>query len=1032
MKNQGKHFAQKNKISKRTKRIVLSVVALLELILLVTSVTFSWFEGLSSLELKGDDFQTADILNSHIEIGENSSATAATYNAVVDLKTFFDAQKEVRLSPVSSADAENFYAPYSGDAGKTGTKYRRLSKADVNSNIIQFEFNISAPHGDTDFYLTESLPLVQINDKEYNYKDKKTSPYRFAFSDGSQTLIFRNSNELNSSVAYANATQQAISSLKDDDTAVISTGMLSNPQEYAYYKDHRETVDIPNTTGAAGVESAIKPVFHLNKGETKPITVTVWIEALDYECVNKTSNAPVSGDPISFDIKLCSTWSITREITVYDYTATQWIDTKDSSNKTTALFVRNADGDTNNRQYQLDYNSEFKSWRGFVPIALENCEFLWGTIENNRCNPDETWGKFQAPNRGNAEVITMLGDKSACVWDLYPEELVKIDFRDYTPTTSSDPDGWINNKDDLGNDVDINVEIVYDGRTLDYSMTDEPTQDNYGKNSWSCWIPNTQDAEGKYDVNQVIFSRRGFKSENNYKEFNRWYGTDRNGETVYRATGGDGGTTGGGTTDGPFTLYVKLDSAIADTFYSTSRGRNPAISFTGDANRTLWDGTINKTTISRYDYKPINDTWPNGESELTQSTTDPNTWYMTFNEKPAPGTYVTVWSRSGSNKFNDVDSEMSFGVFYLFEDGKNYNTITITTAQALTSSGASNNYALLGTMSSDGSGAGGNVNPEGDIGTGVWGEIEAPTQGTYDSTFIHTSNVDSVKVTFTWNSVEYTMEMTKSTSDATGRTWTTKAMPNSGVTNIKFTDSNGNTWTDPGTTTRSQIRKYFYAKDTNGNSTGWRNGISTSSSSGATYVFKHYNTATTSVKVSYVTSVGVPFTFSLTKGSDNLSWSTTSIPDDATSVKYTDGTRTWSIGDNNSSTPVCFALDNNQYLLRDSANYARIYLRRNYTWTNMNIYYTGTGAPSWPGNTMVDLGRTQTVSGSTYPLYCYLVPTDAGLIIFNGTENNQTKQTKDITSNHKTDMRLFYFSSWDSGQNKANCSSTTISASELN
>lgn len=1031
MKNQGKHFAQKNKISKRTKRIVLSVVALLELILLVTSVTFSWFEGLSSLELKGDDFQTADILNSHIEIGENSSATDATYNAVVDLKTFFDAQKEVRLSPVSSADAENFYAPYSGDAGKTGTKYRRLSKADVNSNIIQFEFNISAPHGNTDFYLTESLPLVQINDKEYNYKDKKTSPYRFAFSDGSQTLIFRNNNELNSSVAYANATQQAISSLKDDDTAVISTGMLSNPQEYAYYKDHRDTVDIPNTTGAAGVKSAIRPVFHLNKGETKPITVTVWIEALDYECVNKTSNAPVSGDPISFDIKLCSTWSITREITVYDYTAIQWIDTKDSLNRTTALFVRNADGDSDNRQYQLTYNSELKSWRGFIPIALNNCEFLWGTIKNNRCNPNETWGKFQAPNRNNAEVITILGLDSACVWDLYPDELVKIDFRDYTPTTSSDPDGWINNKDGLGNDVDINVEIVYDGRTLDYSMTDKPTQDNYGKNSWSCWIPNT--------VNQVDFSRRGYKSANNYIEFNRWYGTDRNGETIYRATGDDGGTTGGSTTDGPFTLYVKIDSAIADTFYATSRGRHPAISFTGDANRTLWDRTANKTTISRFDYKPNTDTWPNGESELTRLG-NTNTWYMTFSEKPDPGTYVTVWSRSGANNFNDIALDMSFGVFYLFEDGKNYNTITITTAQALTSSGASNNYALLGTMSNENISTGGGIESEGNIGTGVWGEKKAPPQSGWNNptTFVHVSDVDSVKVTFTYENIEWTMDMTKDTTDTTGRTWITKAIPDSGATNIKFTDSNGKTWIAPTSPTRSNIRHRLYATDTNGGCVGWRTKLTPTSGSGTTYVFKHYNTATTSVTVSYVTSVGVPFTFSLTKGSDNLSWSTTSIPDDATSVKYTDGTRTWTISDFNSSTPVCFALDNNQYLLRDSANYARIYLEKNWGWSNIKIYYTGTDAPSLPGKDMIDLGRKVGYKKDR-PLYAYLVPTNANKIAFTGIENNVTKYTVNITANHNNDMTAFYFDSWDANATNANngkgagkCASYTISASNLN
>ena len=995
----GRHFTITKKVKKRTKSIVLSIVALLELLLVVTSVTFSWFEGLTSFEIKGEQFKTADILNSHAEIGENDSATDTTYSEAIDLTTFFDAQKEVRLSPVSSADAVNFYAPYEGQPGKTGTKYRKLTQADINSNIIQFEFEISAPDGNTDFYLTQDLPIVNIDGFEYTYKDRDTCPFRFAFSDGTNTVILKNT---------ANLDDLAVKSLNADDTAVTESGTLSCAQEYAYYDDHREKVEILDYDGFPVDERPIKPLFHLDKNETKKITVAVWLEAYDYDCVNNTSYMVSAGTPISFNIKLCSSWSIKREITAFDYTATQWIDNKDDGNRNTYLYVRNADGDDNNRQYKLDYTADQHGWRGFIPIALDNCEFLWGTEKNGKCNPDETWGKFQAPNRGNAEIITMLGDKSACVWGLDPADLVKIDFRDYTDAS------WIINKDDTG------VEIAYDGRILDYSMTDTPTTDQYGKNSWSCWIPNT--------VNQVDFSRRGFKSANNYVEFNRWYGTDRNGETVYRATGGNGGTTGGGSTSsGPFTLYVKIDDAIASTIAGTSNGESPAISFTNNANITVWDKTLDKTEFNRTEYKPLLDDWNVGATHLTKSNDEPNTWFITFAEKPDPGTHVTVWSRNVNN-YNDVDVNTSFGVFYLFEDGKNYNTITITTAQKLTNSNATNNYALLGTMSGDGSGAGGNVNPEGDVGTGVWGELDPPPNGTYDSTFIHVSDVDSVKVTFTYENTEWTMEMTKDTGDSTGRTWITRAMPNSGVTNIKFTDSNGKVWTDPGTATRNTLRKYFYAKDTNGNSTGWRNKVSTTSSSGTTYVFKHYNTATTSLTVSYTTSVGVPFTFNLEKGSDNKSWSTSNIPDDATSVKYSDGTRTWSITDFDSSTPYCYALDNNQYQLKKTANYARIYLERNYTWTDMKIYHTGTDAPQWRGNSMIDLGRTY----SSSPLYCYLVPTDAGLIIFNGIEDGSTKQTVDITSYHTTDMRKFKFSSWNSTQNKANCSSTTLSASSLN
>jgi len=996
----GKHFSVNEKRKKRTKSIVLSIVALLELLLLISSMTFSWFEPLSSLELLGENFETASVLNSHIEIGENTSESETTYSEVINLASFFDAQKDVRFSPVSSADAKKFYAAYSGEAGKTGTKYRKMTQEDINSNIINFSFNISAPDGATDFYLTEALPIVKINNTSYNIDQGQSFPYRFAFSDGSSTVILKNSDCMDTSEPKLVAKQNAISSLNSDNTAVTVAGTVSRSQEYAYYTDHRIDVEAPGETPAA-----IKPLFHLDKGQTKTITVSVWLEALDYECINNTEFKPNPGDTVSFDIKLCSTWSINREITVYDYTADQWIKDVDDS-RPTSLFVRNADGDADNRQYEFTYDSANHKWTGTIPVALENCEFLWGKVDTNN-KLTETWATFNAINRGNDTIITMLGKDEACVWGLNPNNLVKIDFRDYTSTS------WIINKDDLGNDVDINVEITYDGRILDYSMTSSPTQDTYGKNSWSCWIPNT--------VNQVDFSRRGFKSENNYKEFNRWYGTDRNGKTVYRATGGNGGTIGGGD-DGPFTLYVKIDDAVANEFYNYNRGKNPAISFTGDANRTLWENTANKTTISRYDFKPINDTWPNGESELTR-VGNTNTWYMTFSEKPNPGTYVTVWSRSGANNFNDTDTDMCFGVFYLFDASKDYNTITITTAQALTSNGASNNFALDGTMSSDGSGAGGNVNPEGDVGTGVWGELSAPTQGTFDSTFIHTSNVDLVKVTFTYDNTEWTMDMTKDPTDTTGRTWTTRAMPNSGVTNIKFTDSNGKTWTDPGTATRSTIRKYFYAKDTNGNSTGWRTKISTTSGSGTTYYFKHYNTDATSVKVSYVSSVGVPFTFDLTKGSDNLTWSTNNIPDNATSVKYTDGTRTWSIGSADSSKPYCYALGKSKFTLTNDTNLIRVYMTDNMNWgSNSRVHFwDGAYNTTWPGNAMTHIAT----NNSGQKVYVALIPADSKGIVFNN--NNNGQQTKDITTNIG-DLKGW----WLSGSNHYTANSWTVDATFLN
>ena len=479
-------------------------------------------------------------------------------------------------------------------------------------------------------------------------------------------------------------------------------------------------------------------------------------------------------------------------------------------------------------------------------------------------------------------------------------------------------------------------------------------------------------------------------------------------------------------------LYVSVNPA--DNVFKNSQGQSvfkegkPYISITNPNNANVWYKKAKNNLhaeIDQTEYHPENDTWPgNGNTGvLTPVQGKTNLWYLALSEKPAAGTDFTIWTKSAPNFYN-VDRDMSFGVFPY--DGTN-NTIVITNKTALTVGDVQDNYALTGNMNTSGSGVGFDGNGTGDEGIGEWSEVTKPTGST--ATFIHTSNVDSVKVIFNYGGDEFKMDMIKDETDPTGRTWNTIDIPDTIKSGISFEDSNGNVWKDTGSE-RSNAKHYYYAKTANGTSstgTGWSRVLSPEGD--RTFYFKHYDSSTTNVKavtVSYLYE-GVPFSFSLTRGSDNKTWSTANIPDDATSVKYSDGTRTWSITDFSSSNTYCYALDNNQYLLRNSANYARIYLERNYTWNDIKIHYTGTGASALPGNAMVDLGRKY--NGS--PLYCYLVPTDAGYIVFTGIQDGNLQQTINLTSYHTTDMRKFKFGSLDSSQNKYKCTNTTISASSL-
>lgn len=1021
----GRKFTITEKTKKRTKSIVLSIVALLELVLLVTSVTFSWFEGLTALEIKGETLKTAAALKSHIELGENKTTEDKTYSDIIDLTKFFDAQKEVRLSPVSSSDAVNFYAPYDGvpiRSNYTSLHYRKLTKEDVNSNVIQFSFTIASPDGPTDVYFTEIMPIVRINGTPRGQEGRYANPYRFAFSDGTTTTIFRTEDYVGYSAANAAYKQIAVSGINTNDTPITTDNFVRRPHEFTYYTDHREKALSFEPNNNNGVQKPINALFHLDKNETKTITVSVWMEALDYECLNPSAVSPSPGQEISFSVKLCTSWSINREITVYDYTADQWVDTYDEDNKATAaLYVRSTDGkDDNNRQYEFTHTwdavNKCNKWTGYIPIALQNCEFLWGPKGTDRVVAEEE-KTFQAPERGNSTEITFLGEGAACVWGLTPDQLEKIDFRDYT---SGQYGNWIANGDAQGNDIDIAVEITYGTKLLDYDMTASPTKDDNGKNSWSCWIPNT--------VDTVMFYRRGYNNNNDYVNFNYWAGTQRDTNTVYCATGTKGQP--GTDIESNYVIYVSLDPD-ADVF-KNSQGQSifkegkPYISITGADNANTWYEKENSNLLAEIDrtlYYPKYDSWPGGTGALSPVSGKTNLWYISLTNKPAANTDFTVWTETAYD-FNDVRQNMSFGVFNY--DGTN-NTIVITDKTELTVGDVQDNYALIGRMDSSGSGIGFDSSSQAEEGIGKWGEIkrpDLPTSNSIHPVFVHTmsSGVTSVEATFTYENFEFTVDMIQDSSEP--RNWTTSEIPDSVTTGITFKDNLGNVWTDTGST-KTYSNYYYYAKTANGatsTGTGWRDLIDLEEVSGSSY-FKHYDNSVTTLTATF-TYEDIPFTVALNKStSDDFTWSTSSIPASVTSVTYSDNqNHTWTCSGDIGTNNYCYALSKSVAQF-GKKNLIRIYYSNNYSWSNIKIHY-------WGGTSSATVDMTKVaINEYGQEVYCTLIPISSGIVFMGNETNGTAKQSVDITFDI-IDMKGFYFTGWSG--DKTTAASWTADAETLN
>lgn len=136
------------------KTIVLSVVALIQMMLLITGTTFSWVETISSLALTGG----GKIDNPVMTVANIGSG----YNKPIDLDGYFKKAGNVHLATCSSADGQNFYFPIVGD----NNSYRQSTVNDRNVNYIGYNLKVvNKEKNKSEDFKFGNIPSIKIGDK---------------------------------------------------------------------------------------------------------------------------------------------------------------------------------------------------------------------------------------------------------------------------------------------------------------------------------------------------------------------------------------------------------------------------------------------------------------------------------------------------------------------------------------------------------------------------------------------------------------------------------------------------------------------------------------------------------------------------------------------------------------------------------------------------------------------------------------------------------------------------------------------------
>lgn len=216
------------------KTIVLSVVALIQIMLLITGTTFSWVETISSLALTG-----GGIIDNPVKTVANIGSGSG-YDKALDLDAYFKKAGNVHLSTCSSADGQNFYFPIVGD----NKNYRQSTVNDRNVNYISYNLKVvNKEKNKSEDFKFGNIPSIKIGNEVVT--DNRV---RIAITVDGATKIFSKNAATENVVAATDGT--------------LSETKVNAFDEYTNSSD----------------ENVTSPVFSIPAKSSKEVKISLWLQ----------------------------------------------------------------------------------------------------------------------------------------------------------------------------------------------------------------------------------------------------------------------------------------------------------------------------------------------------------------------------------------------------------------------------------------------------------------------------------------------------------------------------------------------------------------------------------------------------------------------------------------------------------------------------------------------------------------------------------------------------------------------------------
>lgn len=440
------YFKEKFAIGKKSgkekrKSMILSIVALVEVLAIAIVSVSAWVETISTIKLDLNNGTIDNYVFTNANIGYGNGYDGNT----IDLTKYFRQAGDVHLASATSANGTDVYFPTLTANGEPSGAYRKATVNDKNVNYIDFSFNVTAKGTKASFYF-EKIPTIKVNDADAD-EDK----LRVSFvCDGSNTVV----------CGKSNSTEEVVSGTN------LNTTKQENVKSFGSY------------TGS----TAESPLFTV-PADSKPhkVTMRVWLQ-------DDSRKTKYAGQTVTIDnFKLITQSPQAGELTFYDKTTGDPSLGAGWATKNNRAIWINQDGKSEYEKLSKDSSGNY-----FIKLGSDYTDKPNATVTFYSCestvtsNPQNSYvakwtTTLQAGVDADSQTFTAYGYKDSSnngygTWGEVQKILLSSEDASTLPMTQVDGKY-------------LAVDMYVQGSSTPIAMTFEPNE-NASLSGWVAYLPN--------------------------------------------------------------------------------------------------------------------------------------------------------------------------------------------------------------------------------------------------------------------------------------------------------------------------------------------------------------------------------------------------------------------------------------------------------------------------------------------------------------------------------------------------------------